>query len=344
MSLKNLIIKGMVKTLQKWIKQHPKIKSNRILVVTTTGLGDTLWATPAIESLRKSFPNSYIAALTSPLGSQILEGNPHLSQIYTLDRFSFSLWKKLYKDRFDAVLLFHASQRLTLPLCTLIGAGQIIGTSGINKGLDCLLTDPLPPIYEHEIRRRLHIVKKIGGQISRETLSFFLHPEEKMPKLPKRQIALHPGSKDGFKRWPAENFIQLGKEIKNKLDCDILVTGTAAEEILMKEVASQIPGALIADPKLSLRNFAALLDQTDLLISNDTGPFHLACALNKPVIGIYSSTDPNLCGAHLAPLATVINKQFTCQPCLKRKCRTPFCFLQIGISEVLNASLKILLN
>jgi ADP-heptose:LPS heptosyltransferase len=96
----------------------------------------------------------------------------------------------------------------------------------------------------------------------------------------------------------------------------------------MKEIAQQIPGTHIDEPNRPFRQFAALLNQMDLLISNDTGPVHLACALNRPVVAIYASTDPALCGPHLAPRAHAISRRATCDPCLKRKCRQPFCFLQ----------------
>jgi len=346
MVFKNLLLTASVKALRRFLKIHPKTESRRFLIVTTTALGDTLWATPAIESLKQSFPKAYIAALTSPIGNQVLQHNPWLSKIYTLHRFTLSLWKQLYQEQFDTILLFHASQRLILPLCALLGAREIIGTSGINKGLDHLLTDRIAPAYEHEICRRLKIVEKSKGFITTQTLSFFLQPEETwptIPKAPKKQwIALHPGSKDPFKRWPIQNFIQLGNRLKDSLNCEILITGTEKETSLLKQLTQQIPGAHMADPQLPLRSFASLIDSIDLLICNDTGPFHLACALNTPVLGIYSSTDPNLCGAHLAPCSLVIHQQPSCKPCLKRKCLIPFCFLQIGIDEVFQAVLKML--
>lgn len=343
-SFKNTLIKTAVRVLKKRIGTHPKDKEPRILIVSTTGLGDTLWATASIASLRQSFPNAYIAALSSPIGAEVLKYNPFLSRIYTLEKFSYALWKALYQDRFDTILLFHASQRLTLPLCSFLGAQKIIGTAQINKGLDSLLTDPIEPQYEHEIQRRLKLVEKIGGKITTETLSFFLQPEEKKPQRSGCWIALHPGSKDAFKRWPAENFIQLGKELKKSLNCEILITGNKEEKDLMQSVAAEIPGAHLANSQLPFRPFASLLDQMHLLICNDSGPFHLACALNKPVIGIYSATDPRLCGPHLAPKAAVVSRPKSCTPCLQRGCRQPFCFLQIGTEEVLKKALEILRN
>jgi ADP-heptose:LPS heptosyltransferase len=249
----------------------------------------------------------------------------------------FSLWKELYDEKFDTVLLFHASQRLTLPLCALIGAKKIVGTAGINKGLDCLLTHPLPNKAQHEIVRRLKIAEAIGALPATEKLSLFI--DETLPPRSKGTwVALHPGSKDAFKRWPKEKFIELGRRLKKELSCEILITGTKEERALMEEIASEIPGAHVDLPNRSLREFAALLNQMDLLISNDTGPVHLASALNKPVVAIYASTDPFLCGPHKAEKAVVISRRPTCDPCLKRKCHLPFCFLQIGVDEVFEAA------
>lgn len=341
--MKNLFLKWAVQLAQKFIPKHKK--KNQILVVATTALGDTLWATPAIENIRKSFPHCTLSVLTSPIGMEILKHNPHIDKLFMLKEpvlhHFFPLWRKLYKEQFDTVLLFHASQRLTLPLCALLGATRIIGTAGINKGLDTLLTDPLPNHSQHEIVRRLKIAEEIGATPSVQTLTFYLQPHEHLPpRSTGPWIALHPGSKDAFKRWPAEKFIELGRKLKEKMPCEILITGTSDERELMERIGKEIPGAHIDEPKRSLREFGALLYQMDLLISNDTGPVHLACALNVPVVAIYASTDPALCGPHKAPKATVIARRASCDPCLKRKCRQPFCFLQIGVDEVLRAVLN----
>ena len=344
--VKNRIIKGLLAALRPITqKKHPAEQHRqRILVVATTALGDTLWATPAIESLRKSFPDAFIGVLTSPVGMQIFQHNPDVNALYELKEPLFpkiySLWKKLYALQFDTILLFHASQRLTLPLCATLGAKRIIGTAGINKGLDSLLTDSLPKIEEHEIVRRLKMVDLIGGKRHSETLSFFLQPREHLSKKPGRSILLHPGSKDRFKQWPWQHFATVGLALQKQLGAEIFITGTKEEEGLMRQVAGQIPGAKIAESQLPLRAFAVLMEQMDLIICNDTGPFHLACALNKPVIGIYAATNPVLCGPHLAKRAVAISRKASCTPCLKRRCREPFCQMQIGTCEVIDAALK----
>jgi len=110
----------------------------------------------------------------------------------------------------------------------------------------------------------------------------------------------------------------------------------------MEHVAAHIPEAELSDSKLPLRAFATLLTQVKLLISNDTGPVHIACGLNIPVIGLYSATDPSLCGPHHASRASAVSKPASCHPCLKKSCRLPFCMLQIGPEEVVKTAIQIL--
>ena len=135
-AMKNLLLKGTVKILSRVLRPHPQ--KNRILIVATTALGDTLWATPAIENIRASFPEAYLAVLTSPIGMEIFKHNPWIDKLHLVKEpllpTFFSLWKTLYKERFDTVLVFHASQRLALPLCSLLGASRIVGTAGSIKG------------------------------------------------------------------------------------------------------------------------------------------------------------------------------------------------------------------
>jgi heptosyltransferase-2 len=231
-----------------------------------------------------------------------------------------------------------------LPLCSLLGAQRIIGTSGINKGLDTLLTDSMPYPKQHEIVRRLQLIEKMGAKRHTEELSFFLQPEEQVirPKN-KPRVAIHPGSKDNFKRWPAGHFIQVGQKLA-KLGVEVCITGSKQEKALMQQIAASIPEATLLNPTLTLRQFAAELEHFDLLISNDTGPVHLACALHVPVIALYSPTNPSLCGPHQAKRALTIAKPITCEPCLKRKCRRPFCLLQIGPEEVIDRATQLLFS
>lgn len=338
-------------------REKPKDWSKaRFLIISTTALGDTLWATPALSSLRSSYPDAFITVLTSKIGYEILKNESCIDELYLLPKkllFSFlPLRKKLARQKFDAVLIFHASQRLVFPLAASIGASEIIGTQGINKDLDFFLTDPLPQQKCHEIERRLAIIAKVGAKTTTKRLFYTSTPEEmqKAGGLLKRYgltqdqkiIALHPGAKDSYKCWSKQNFIELGKLLKKNTNAQLIVTGGPDEKELTAEIASGIPGALSFAEPLPFRIFAAFLQKMNLLIVNDTGPMHLAAATNTPVVALFAPTDPAICGPLQAEKALVIHKPRTCTPCLRRKCRDPFCLLQIVPQEVCEAALKLL--
>lgn len=351
MNFKNLLIKILVRALR---PHSPNVsEEKRFLILSTTGLGDTLWGTPAIRAMRESFPNSYIALLTSGTGNALLKHNYRIDEIFeTKDPLFFplfSLYRKLKAKNFTHILNFHTSQRPVLPLSAVLGAQEIIGTRGINKGLDFLLTQSLDNHPIHEIQRRLNIVSQVGAHTLDPSMELFLNPEDeraadtflKEIHCDSTLIAIHPGAKDGYKQWPASHFIKLGNKLIQTFNCRIIITGTPAEKNLVASIASQINGA-IPVTHLPLLVTAALIERMDLLIANDTGPMHLGFAQKTPTIGIFTPTDPNLCGPYFVPSATAIAKKPTCTPCLRKKCREPFCLLQIGVDEIYNAVLAFL--
>jgi len=349
MSFKNFFIRLLITFAKPFIRTN---NADRFLIVSTTGLGDTLWGTPAIRALRESYPDAYIAVITTALGKQVLENNPHINEAFVVKEpplFSLlKLFPTLIQRKISKVLVFHISQRPVLPFCALLGASQIIGTENINKGLDFLLTDKLKTKRIHEIERRLEIVQAAGAKVSSPQMEFFPSREdhEKAKDLlpAGAVVGLHPGAKDRFKQWPPSHFIQLGRLLQQKLGCHIVVTGTPAEKFLVESVAGSIEGAIRIYEGVSIPTLAALIDKLSLYITNDTGPLHIACATKTPTIALFTPTDPVLCGPYFAPHVTALQKKMTCFPCLKKKCQESFCMMQISTDEVLQTALQLLEN
>jgi ADP-heptose:LPS heptosyltransferase len=335
MNAKTLFYKLVVKLFKPWIKTN---LGERFLIVSTTGLGDTLWATPALHNLRKAYPHAYIGVLTSSLGKEVLQNNPHVDEIFSMSKKRTLV--KLWGKKISTVLIFHTSQRWVLPLCALLGASKIVGTKGGHKGLDSLLTDCLPASLVHEIERRLQMVKSVGASTTFKSIEVYPSPQDlrKAQELVSGQalvVGLHPGAKDRFKQWPPSNFIRLGKLLQKKLGCTIVITGVPQEKTLVEQIAASIPGAIPLYQNLPILTFAALLQNLSLFITNDTGPLHLASASQTPTIALFTPTDPLLCGPYFAPHVKVVQKKPTCFPCLKKNCHEPFCLLQITPEEVL---------
>lgn len=355
MSYKNFFLNALL-TLHRSLRRTPSSvnqERERFIIVSTTGLGDTLWATPAIRALRLRYPHSYISVLTSGIGKEILEHNPHIDEIFTVgDPALYSLFRHyspLKKRNIDTALIFHTSQRPLLPFCKLIGASEIIATENLNKGFDHLLTHKLPQRRQHEIHRRLEIAAAADVREAGLQMEFFLSPSDEAaaeeliarwdipPFLP--IVGLHPGAKDKFKQWHPDSFIALGKRLYETTGCQIVITGNGEEKPLVDTIASSIPHAIPLAGRLPLRTSAALIKRMKVMVSNDTGPMHVAFAMHTPTVVLFGPTDPALCGPLVRSRATVFARPPTCTPCLKKKCRDPFCMLQISVDEVYKAVL-----
>ena len=331
------------------------VTSGRFLVVSTTGIGDTLWGTPAISALRKKYPEGYIGVLTNPAGAEILKDNPAISEIFTFRRGMGGFFRlpllveSLIKKRLDKVFIFHASDRIIWPICFLTGSSEITGFKGQSKDMDFILTNTVeadPAV--HCIENRFRMLAAVGVVQEDESLELFLDREEdeearhflKANNIGDGEliVGLHPGAQKPFKCWPAKNFIEAGNMLHDKLGCRIVITGDAGERQIAGQVASGIDGAISSAGSLSLRGTAALIKRMSLFITNDTGPMHIAFALKTPVIALFSPTDPALCGPYRADKAVVIAKKATCVPCVGKKCYNPKCFELITPQEVIAAA------
>lgn len=356
-SVKNLLLNVLLNTLQSLgLKPFKASFSDRILIVSTTGLGDTLWATPSIASIKASYPNSFIGVLTSPIGKQALTNSPHIDKFFTLERSRLfklpKLIKQLRSEKFHTALIFHVSQRVALPLVALSGVKNIFGTVGLTKDFDHLLTQSIgTPNSVHEIERRLNIsnllplknhikfLKVYPSSNDRSKVSTLLSKENLKPV-----IALHPGAKDDFKRWNFENFVDVGNTLQKSYGAKIYITGSHQERALCQKLADRIQGSINLAGTLSVLEMAAFLKLIDLFITNDTGPMHLSFAVKAKTIALFCATDATLCGPYANQNSIVIQKQKTCSPCIGKKCKDPFCLLQISPKEVLTHAEKALLE
>jgi ADP-heptose:LPS heptosyltransferase len=354
--IKNFLLKNLVKFAGLLRRRDGSPKFERFLIVSTTGLGDTLWATPALRALRTRYPAAYIGVLTSKMGASVLRGNPYIDETFVLKDPAFpslsSLYKTLKSRCIDTALIFHVSQRPVIPFCHLIGAQEIIGTETLCKGLDDLLTKRLPLIDEHEILRRLRIVEEVKAKPQGVAMEMYLQDKDISSLESKLSqynvpdyipiVGLHPGAKDLFKQWHPEGFIAVGRRLAEERGCQIVVTGNLEEKDLVCKIAGAIPRAIPIYGQLDIHELAALQKKMKLFITNDTGPMHLAAAMGTPVLAIFGPTDPSLCGPIFAPSFEIVSLKPTCTPCLKKSCREPFCLSQITPDHIFQKALSFL--
>ncbi|MBP9841895.1 MAG: glycosyltransferase family 9 protein [Simkaniaceae bacterium] len=332
--MKNWLIQQICHFFPK--KKKKEKEQKRVLVVSTTGLGDTLWATPALRALKTQNKDLFLSVLTSPIGFLALKDNPHIDRLFIFKSVAiFPLLKKLH---FDTIYIFHASQRIIFPLCHFLSPTRLIGTAGINKGLDSLFTTLHPKLHEHEIHRRLGLI----GMKEAPTEMEFSFASHEIPPVPAHSYGIHPGAHDPFKQWDPNYYIELGNWLVKEHGAHLFISGSSHELPLLTRIAQEIPGAKVLTLPLPL--FAEHLKQFCCFITNDTGPMHLALALKVPTLALFGPTDPELCGPLNTPFAQVIKVPATCHPCLKQKCHLPFCLEQLSVARVIKEIKKMFPN
>ncbi len=209
----------------------------------------------------------------------------------------------------------------------------------------------------HQIYEYLHLATALGANpepVAPQLFVTFAEVEavkEKfgLGKISQPIFGLNPGAEYGpAKRWPVEKFIAAAKEIKKRTNCIWLLFGGKKDESLASQIQSAIgnrASALNLAGQTTLRELMALLKLCRVLLTNDTGPMHVAAALGTPVVAPFGSTSPELTGPGLPADARhrLLKSDVPCAPCFLRKCPIDFrCMNGIGVERVVEAVLAVL--
>jgi heptosyltransferase II len=209
----------------------------------------------------------------------------------------------------------------------------------------------------HQMHEYLHLAAALGASPEPVEPQLSVPPDEAQAVMKKFGLSdmrwpvfgLNPGAEYGpAKRWPLEKFIAVAHEIQQRTNCTWLVFGGKADEA----VASRIESAIASPPtavldfagKTSLRELMALLKICRVLLTNDTGPMHVAAALGTPVVAPFGSTSPELTGPGLPgdPRHRLLKSDAPCSPCFLRKCPIDFrCMNGISVARVVEAVLSL---
>jgi len=330
--------------------------NRRLLVVEVNWVGDVLFSTAAIRTLRKRYPESFIACLVHKRCSEVLTGNPNINELIILDEekeHSGLLGKLrligiLKSKKFDTAYFFHRSFTRTV-ICFLSGIKNRIGYFTPKRKL--FLTESLMP-PEGEIHRAAHYLYIVTRTIEsdKEVLKsdFFIDENDneyvdrvlrqENIQLNKKILVMHPAGNWTLKRWPKENFAQLADELIEKFDVVVVFSGSKKEQTLISDIIKIMRNKPIdLSGKTSLKQLGALFSKVDVVISADSGPLHIAVALNRPTIAIFGPTSINITGPLTERNIAVIKKDVDCDiPCYKLECIDNHCMSQITAEDVLN--------
>ncbi len=324
----------------------------QLVILCLSPLGDTIFATPAIRALRGKFPGARIVVLASTVAAQVLKHNPWKLEIQIVQEKweLIKLLAQIRKEKFDMALSLSQLGGFFTRFC------------GTPIWSDFVRAHKLVFLQQNRsvVQMCQDVLRKINIQCDeRQTEFFYDHHAEQMIELflrgtayqnGKRLIAIHAGGHYFVrKRWPLVNFIDIIQHFIHELGIQVVLVGGQedVEDALM--IKSIIPEVISAVGLLKLGETAALLKKANLFIGNDSGPLHLAAAVNIPTIGLFGPTSPCQFYPYEAPRHTMIYKGLSCSPCYRfgggiwqyvPRCSKAYCMQAITVEELMIQVMK----
>ena len=329
--------------------------ANNILVLRMSGVGDVLWTTPFLTSLRKAYSGAKISYVVKDFCAPVLFNNPDIDDLVIFKKGSLSeqiaFLKELRKAGFDMTIDLVGTPRTAIQ-SVISGAMNRIGFNfGYRRFFYNHLLDARAANHGHEVEFNLAVLDYLNVPVMGKELVFNLNDdEEKCREIVYNELELHgkriigliPTGGWACKRWPIMNYVETAKTLSRPKDRELLVFwGSPSEEMDAKIIKAACPAVKII-PKTSLRQMAALLSGCSLIIGNDSGPLHIATAFKIPVISFYGPTVPRSQGPWGAGHVILQDKSLDCLGCNRMNCPDPKCMKGISPDMVIPEAERIL--
>jgi lipopolysaccharide heptosyltransferase II len=344
--------------------------TNRILVVNPYGIGDVLFTTALLASLKRDLPKSYIAVLLGSRTKEILEYNSDVDQIYVFDkgkfdslskyrsfRVLFSLIKQLRQEYFDLLIDLSNSSKYGFFEKFFLNIPQRLGFNF--KGRGRFLTESIDIdgySNKHVVEYYLDFARLLDVEPYYNKLRFLLNENDlRWAKDFFRKnnitdenltIAIVPGGgsswgKDAvYKQWNKDKFAALADKLIQQHKANIIIAGSKKEENICDGLLSKMKNkGILSCGKTTLRQVAGLFKFSDLVICNDGGLLHIAVSQETPTVSIFGPVDEKVYGPYpKTENNLVVTKDIECRPCYNRfqypTCRHHRCLEEITVDEV----------
>jgi heptosyltransferase-2 len=356
--------------------------SKKILVRGVNWLGDAVMTTPALMRLREAHPQADITLLTPSKLADLWHDHPALNRVLAVPpkESLFRTAGRIQETGFDMAVILPNSVRSALEVFwgrvpARVGVlrpwrtwlltqpiqprSQAVETKKRSAAeVHRLIRDQLArprdryPEDGHQILDYLHIVAAVGAD--RRPLAPVLRVHEKEVTAARTRfgatgdqplLGLNPGAEYGpAKRWPAERFVETARIVFEQTNCQWWILGGQADTQLCESIAGKLPkgSALSLAGMTSLRELCAALKACQVVLTNDTGPMHLASAVGTPTVVPFGSTSPELTGPGWPVGAghELLRGQAPCAPCFRRECPIDFrCMTGISVENAVQAIL-----
>jgi lipopolysaccharide heptosyltransferase I len=311
----------------------------RILIVKPSSLGDVVHALPTVNLIRRKYPQAHISWLVNDTLTSLLQHCPIIDEIIPFERRRFgsltqlprfgSFLTTLHKRRFDIVIDLQGLFRSGI-IAWATRAPRRIGLSDAREGARLFYSEVVKVPRAHAVDRYLLAARHLGCDST--PVEFPLGVSKSVTR--EGLIAVNPSARWSTKLWGDDKFAELIR----RLPADrVILTGSATEREQIDKIAQ---GRRNLAGQTDLFQLAELYCRCQVVITNDSGPMHLAAAVGTPVVAIFGATDPALTGPY-GKQHVVLRAGVPCSPCFKDSCANRVhmeCMKLITVEQVLEAA------
>jgi lipopolysaccharide heptosyltransferase II len=322
-------------------------QAKNLLCVRLDSMGDVLMTEPAIRALKEDHPERRITLLTSPSGAEAGALLPSIDDVITYRApwmksatdgadNDLEFVRELRNRGFDGAVIFTVYSQNPLPAALMLYLAEIpLRLAHCRENPYHLLThwveeEEPEHLQRHEVQRQLDLVGRIGCSTENEAIQLKLSNAHRLEgrdairsagiQTSRPWMVVHPGASASSRRYSSEGFAEVIRRLTFDEEIQVVLTGSSEESLILDEVqrASGLPTyAVVRD--LSLGGLAALISEAPLLLSNNTGPVHLAAGVGTPVVDLYALTNPQHTPWHVA--SRVLYEDVDCKWCYSSQCR-----------------------
>ena len=323
--------------------------ARRILVIKLRAIGDVLLSTIVLRNLRLAFPQAAIDFLTEPPAAEIVRRSLDNGTVVLYDRKRMSgldLIRTVRSRSYDLVFDLFGNPRTAL-VTRLSGAPERVGYRFRGRTYAYSVVVEPRGGEVHNTQFNLDALEAIGIPIRDRSVSFPLLPEDKAladtflaSGGPERGMLIALNTSGGWytKRWPGEKFAALGDRLAERFGAGIVLTWGPGELPDVERVQAAMKTKALVPPATTLPQLAALLQRMSLVVTNDSGPMHIAASVGTPVLGIYGPTNPLLQGPYGRGHRTVSAGGLDCLGCNLTSCPIGHpCMRDLSVDRVAEA-------
>ncbi len=327
--------------------------SSSVLVIKLRAIGDVLLSTPLVENLKKQFPHLKIDFLCEQFASDVIRGNPWVNEVITFNKkeeSGIALIQKVRNKKYDVVIDLFGNPRTAL-LTRLSGAKHRIGFPfrGREYAYNIRITPRGGEV--HNVDFNLDVLRGFSLPIEASDPYFALSENDtlfaerwlKSNKLfGAKIVGINPSGGWYTKRWEIKNYAELADRLADSVKAHILLFWGPGEFDDVHKIQSLMNRQSSIIPATSLKQMGALLSQCSYLVSNDSGPMHIAASLGVPTLGLFGPTNPHLQGPYGKKNSWVRHEELDCLACNLTECPIGnVCMKDLSVDIVFNAFQKL---